>query len=98
MTREDCILFSGAAPGAETAFGELAAHYVVDEGNFPLGAHTTPPPGGLRWLNRGGLRIGDESLESASGLMNRRYTEGPTLRKILQTIWYQVNSGQEIYV
>ena len=30
--------------------------------------------------------------------MNRRYTEGPTLRKILQTIWYQVNNGQEIYV
>ena len=33
-----------------------------------------------------------------SKLMNRRYTEGPTLRKILQTIWYQVNHGQEIYV
>ena len=30
--------------------------------------------------------------------MNRRYTEGPTLRKMLQTIWYQVNNGQEIYV
>ena len=30
--------------------------------------------------------------------MNRRYTETPTLRKLLQSIWYQVNSGQEIYV
>jgi hypothetical protein len=30
--------------------------------------------------------------------MNRRYTEGPTLRKVLQTLWYQVNNGQEIYV
>ena len=30
--------------------------------------------------------------------MNRRYTEGPTIRKVLQTLWYQVNSGQEIYV
>ena len=30
--------------------------------------------------------------------MHRRYTEGPTLRKMLQTLWYQVNNGQEIYV
>src|SRR5262245_46389763 len=30
--------------------------------------------------------------------MHRRYTDAPTIRKILQTIWYQVNNGQEIYV
>ena len=30
--------------------------------------------------------------------MRRRYTDAPTIRKILQTIWYQVNNGQEIYV
>jgi hypothetical protein len=30
--------------------------------------------------------------------MNRRYSDSPTLRKILQTLWYQVNNGQEIYV
>jgi hypothetical protein len=30
--------------------------------------------------------------------MHRRYTEGPTIRKVLQTLWYQVNNGQEIYV
>jgi hypothetical protein len=38
------------------------------------------------------------SLAYVSRLMHRRYTEGPTLRKILQTLWYQVNNGQEIYV
>jgi hypothetical protein len=30
--------------------------------------------------------------------MHRTYTDSPTLRKVLQTLWYQVNSGQEIYV
>jgi hypothetical protein len=30
--------------------------------------------------------------------MHRRYTESPTIRKVLQTLWYQVNNGQEIYV
>ena len=49
-------------------------------------------------LNHEELLAGDVSLEYVSRLMNRRYTEGPTLRKILQTIWYQVNNGQEIYV
>ena len=44
------------------------------------------------------MLAGDVSLEYVAKLLNRRYTEGPTLRKILQTIWYQVNNGQEIYV
>ena len=30
--------------------------------------------------------------------MHRRYTDSPTIRKVLQTLWYQVNNGQEIYV
>jgi hypothetical protein len=30
--------------------------------------------------------------------MNRRYTDSPTIRKVLQTLWYQVNNGQEVYV
>ena len=30
--------------------------------------------------------------------MHRRYTDAPTIRKVLQTLWYQVNNGQEVYV
>jgi hypothetical protein len=30
--------------------------------------------------------------------MHRRYTDSPALRRVLQTLWYQVNNGQEIYV
>ena len=49
-------------------------------------------------LNHEELQAGDVSLEYVAKLMNRRYTDSPMLRKVLQTIWYQVNSGQEIYV
>src|SRR3712207_8476608 len=49
-----------------------------------------------RVLNHEELLAGDVSLEYVSRLMRRRYTEGPTLRKILQTLWYQVNNGQEV--
>jgi hypothetical protein len=30
--------------------------------------------------------------------MHRRYTDSPTIRKVLQTLWYQINGGQEVYV
>jgi hypothetical protein len=49
-------------------------------------------------LNHEELQSGDVSLEYVSRLMNRRYTDSPAIRKVLQTIWYQVNNGQEIYV
>src|SRR4030095_8718339 len=98
MRREDCILFSGGAPGAEGAFGIQAERYGIDEVNFTFEGHTLVRHRGLRVLNHEELLAGDVSLEYVSRLMNRRYTEGPTLRKILQTIWYQVNNGQEIYV
>src|SRR6476469_6782918 len=98
MNREDCILFSGAAAGAEAAFGEQAERYGIDEVNFTFEGHTIVRHRGLRVLNHEELLSGDVSLEYVSRLMNRRYVEGPTIRRILQTLWYQVNAGQEIYV
>ena len=53
---------------------------------------------GVRVLNHEELQAGDVSLAYVSKLMHRRYTDSPTLRKVLQTLWYQVNQGQEIYV
>ena len=98
MQAADCILFSGGAPGAEAAFGACAERHGVEEVNFTFDGHAIERHRGVRVLNHEELLGGDVSLEYVSRLMNRRYTEGPTLRKILQTIWYQVNNGQEIYV
>jgi hypothetical protein len=98
MNPADCVLFSGGAAGAEAAFGALAERYGIDEVNFTFEGHNITRQRGVRMLNHEELLAGDVSLEYVSKLMRRRYTEGPTLRKILQTLWYQVNSGQEIYV
>jgi hypothetical protein len=98
IRKEDAILFSGGAAGAEAAFGEEAERHGVEEVNFTFEGHNIQRRRGLRVLNHEELLAGDVSLEYVSKLMNRRYTEGPALRKILQSIWYQVNSGQEIYV
>ncbi len=98
MKKENFILFSGAAPGAEAEFGACAERHGIEEVNFTFDGHTDARRRGIRVLNHEELQAGDVSLEYVSRLMNRRYSDSPTLRKILQTLWYQVNHGQEIYV
>ena len=98
MNPADSILFSGGAPGAEAAFGVCAERYGVEEVNFTFEGHRMDRQRGVRMLNHEELLAGDVSLEYVSRLMHRRYTDSPTLRRILQTLWYQVNHGQEIYV
>ena len=98
MNPRDCILFSGGAPGAEADFGACAERHGIEEVNFTFDGHTEARRRGIRVLNHEELQTGDVSLAYVSKLMHRRYTDSPTLRKILQTLWYQVNNGQEIYV
>jgi hypothetical protein len=98
MNKEDTILFSGGMMGAEAEFGANAERFGIAEVNFSFEGHNIVRHRGMRVLNPAELKNGDVSLEYVSRLMNRRYTTSPTIRKVLQSIWYQVNSGQEIYV
>jgi hypothetical protein len=98
MTPSESILFSGGAQGAEAEFGACAERHGVEEVNFTFDGHKLARHRGVRVLNHEELQNGDVSLEYVSGLMHRRFTDSPTIRKVLQTLWYQVNSGQEIYV
>ncbi len=96
--RQDVILFSGGAQGAEAEFGACAERFGIEEVNFSFEGHKPVRTRGLRVLNHEELHAGEVSLAYVSRLMNRRYPDTPTFRKILQSIWYQVNHGQEIYV
>jgi len=98
MKRDDCILFSGAATGAESAFGEAAERRGIEEVNFTFEGHKDERSRGIRVLTHLELKQGDVSLAYVSRLMNRTYPDTPFFRKILQSIWHQVNNGQEIYV
>jgi hypothetical protein len=98
VNKEDVILFSGGIQGAEAEFGATAERYGMAEVNFSFEGHSIVRHRGLRVLTPEELKNGDVSLEYVSRLMNRPYTASPTIRKVLQSIWYQVNSGQEIYV
>jgi hypothetical protein len=98
MESRDCILFSGGAQGAEAAFGACAERHGIEEVNFTFDGHKIVRQRGVRVLNHEELQNGDVSLAYVSRLMHRRFADAPTIRRILQTIWYQVNNGQEIYV
>ena len=98
MVASDCILFSGGAAGAESEFGACAERHGVEEVNFTFDGHPIVRRRGVRVLNHEELLAGDVSLAYVSRLMHRRYTDSATIRKVLQTLWYQVNHGQEIYV
>jgi hypothetical protein len=98
MKPADCILFSGGASGAEAEFGACAERHGIEEVNFTFEGHPIVRRRGVRVLNHEELLAGDVSLAYVSRLMHRRYTDSATIRKVLQTLWYQVNSGQEIYV
>ncbi|HWP65080.1 MAG TPA: hypothetical protein VNO26_04095 [Candidatus Limnocylindria bacterium] len=98
MKPEDCVLFSGAAQGAEAAFGEAAERAGIAEVNFTFEGHSDARQRGLRVLTPAELRHGDVSLSYVSRLMHRKYPDTPLFRKVLQSIWHQVNNGQEIFV
>jgi hypothetical protein len=98
MNLEDCILYSGAAQGAEAAFGAAAERHGVAEVNFTFEGHNDARRRGIRVLTARELLQGDVSLIYVNKLMGRTYPNTPLMRKVLQTIWHQVNKGQEIYV
>ncbi len=98
MRREDCTLFSGAAGGAEAEFGAAAERHGIEEVNFTFEGHKDARSRGIRVLTHAELQHGDVSLVYVSKLMHRRYPDTAMFKKVLQSIWHQVNNGQEIYV
>lgn len=98
MKIEDCLLYSGAAQGAEAEFGALAERVGIDEVNYTFEGHKDARTRGLRVLSAAELQKGDVSLSYVSKLMHRKYRDTPLFKRVLQSIWHQVNNGQEIYV
>jgi len=98
MPTSDFTLFSGGAQGTEAEFGRMAEKYGVQEVTFTFEGHKVERSRGLRVLTPEELMRKDVSLSYVSKLLNRTFTNAPMMRKILQTIMYQVEAGHEIFV
>ncbi|NCC26422.1 MAG: hypothetical protein EOM25_14680 [Deltaproteobacteria bacterium] len=92
------ILYSGAAPGAESEFGRQAEAYGLQEVTFSFEGRTVSRTRGLRVLTQEELVRKDVSLVYVSKLLGRRFSNAELMRKVLQTIMYQVEAGHEVFV
>ncbi len=94
----ESTLYSGAATGAEAAFGAAAERWNVTEVNYTFAGHADARTRGLKELSPTELKRGDVSLTYVGRMMNRVYRDTPLFRKVLQSIWHQINSAQEVFV
>ncbi len=93
-----CVLYSGGAAGTEQFFGALAESWGIEEVNYSCEGHQIDRSRGVRVLTSEELALKDVSLTYVSRLMNREYTRAPLFRKVLQSICWQVSSGDEVFV
>lgn len=93
-----CILFSGGAAGTEQFFGALAENWGIEEVNFSFEGHQIERTRGVRVLTTSELELKDVSLTYVSKLMHREYTHAPLFRKVLQSICWQISSGNQVIV
>ena len=93
-----CVLYSGGAAGTEQFFGALAESWGIEEVNYSFEGHQIERSRGVRVLTSEELALKDVSLTYVSKLMNREYTRAPLFRKVLQSICWQVSSGDEVLV
>lgn len=94
----DCTLYSGGANGAEAAFGEACELWGVHEVNFTFDGHKQSRTRGRYALSPRELAAGDVSLVYVSRRLNRTYSEGSLIRKVLQTLWHMVSRSQQVFV
>jgi hypothetical protein len=94
----ECTLYSGGANGTEAAFGEVAERWGLTEVNFTFEGHKQVRARGRTPLSPRELAAGDVSLVYVSRRLNRTYSEGTLIRKVLQTLWHMVSRSQQVFV
>lgn len=102
MAAAKATLFSGGAKGSEEAFGIAAEARGLDEVTFTFAGHEPVRKRGLRELSPDDLALRDVSVQYVTKLMRRDYPshsgDETAFRSLLQSICWQVASGQEIFV
>lgn len=94
----ECTMYSGGATGAEEAFGVASEKWGVQEVNFTFDGHKQSRDNGRYALSPRELAAGDVSLVYVSRRLNRTYSEGTLIRKVLQTLWHMVSRSQQVFV
>lgn len=90
-------LLSGAATGAEAAFGECAENWGLGELNFTFEGKPVSRTRGLVMLDAGQLQRGSFRARLLKDKIARDYPNTPLFNKVLQSIYHQVDSSTEVF-
>lgn len=90
-------LLSGGARGAEAEFGACAEQWGITELNFTFEGRDPERARGLVALTEEELAQGAVSQVYLQSKMHRTYPDSPQFRRMLQTIWHQVNTASEVF-
>jgi hypothetical protein len=91
-------LLSGGANGSEAEFGACAEKWGLSEVNYSFEGRGGARVRGLVELTDAELKLGDVSSSYLSACMHRNYSMTPLFRKVIQSIWHQVNTAGEVFV
>ena len=80
MNKNDFILFSGAAPGAEAEFGACAERHGIEEVNFTFDGHTEARRRGIRVEEYAANRI-------KQSLTGHGHASKPQMQRAIQHQW-----------
>ncbi len=93
----DYTLLSGGAKGAEETFGKCAQRWKLTEKNFSFQGREVSRTRGLVELSEEELALGDVSWTYLTNRLKRELSSSQAMRKVLQTIWHQVNPAGEVF-
>jgi len=94
---KEYTLLSGAAPGAEEAFGVYSERYGLNERNLSFAGRKVARHRGVVLLSAEELQQGQVSFAYLDAHMHRKYRRDDEFRKVLQSIWHQVNPAAEVF-
>lgn len=91
-------MISGGAKGSEDAFGRSAERWGVKEVHYSFAGRPVARKRGVVLLTDAQLREGNVSERYLQEHMQRTYPNTTLFRKVLQSIWHQVNTSNQVFV
>jgi hypothetical protein len=97
MPASSYTLLSGGAKGAEAEFGRWAEAWGLAELNFSFAGRSPERERGVVDLSDEELAQGAVSPIYIQAKLHRTFPDAPLFRKMMQSIWHQVNTAGEVF-
>ena len=97
LPAEAYTLLSGAAKGAESAFGACAQEWGCMERNYSFAGREVQRERGVVLLSEAELKQGEVSRAYIENKLKRSFPQTEMFSKMLQSIWHQVVTSKQVF-